>query len=62
MLALCDCNNFFVSCERLAHPELRNRPVVVLSMNDGCVVSRSNEVKVMGIPMGEPYFRIERLL
>jgi DNA polymerase V len=62
MFALCDCNNFFVSCERLYRPELRDRPVVVLSSNDGCVVSRSNEVKAMGIPMGEPYFRIKHLL
>ncbi|MDR1885843.1 MAG: Y-family DNA polymerase [Synergistaceae bacterium] len=62
MLALCDCNNFFVSCERLYRPELRGRPVVVLSSNDGCIVSRSDEVKAMGIPMGEPYFRIRGLL
>lgn len=62
MLALCDCNNFFVSCERLYHPELAGRPVVVLSSNDGCVISRSAEVKAMGIPMGEAYFRVRRLL
>jgi DNA polymerase V len=62
MFALCDCNNFFVSCERLYRPELRGKPVVVLSSNDGCVISRSNEVKAMGIPMGEPYFRIKSLL
>jgi DNA polymerase V len=62
MLALCDCNNFFVSCERLYRPELRDRPVVVLSSNDGCIVSRSNEVKTMGIPMGQPYFQIQGLL
>ncbi|MDR1515094.1 MAG: Y-family DNA polymerase [Synergistaceae bacterium] len=62
MLALCDCNNFFVSCERLYRPELRCRPVVVLSSNDGCVVSRSDEVKAMGIPMGQPYFQIQGLL
>lgn len=62
LLALCDCNNFFVSCERLFRPELRGRPVVVLSSNDGCVISRSNEVKAMGIPMGEPYFKIRGLL
>jgi DNA polymerase V len=62
MIALCDCNNFFVSCERLYKPQLRNRPVVVLSSNDGCIVSRSNEAKALGIPMGEPYFRIRSLL
>ncbi len=62
LIALCDCNNFFVSCERLFRPELRSRPVVVLSSNDGCIVSRSNEVKAMGIPMGEPYFKVKALL
>jgi DNA polymerase V len=62
MLALCDCNNFFVSCERLYHPELRGRPVVILSNNDGCIISRSNEVKAMGIPMGQPYFQARALL
>lgn len=62
LVALCDCNNFFVSCERLFRPELRNRPVVVLSSNDGCIVSRSNEVKAMGIPMGEAYFKVKSLL
>lgn len=61
LLALCDCNNFFVSCERLFRPELRGRPVVVLSSNDGCVISRSNEAKAMGIPMGEPYFKVKEL-
>lgn len=53
-----DCNNFFVSCERVFRPDLDGKPVVVLSNNDGCVVSRSNEAKEMGIPMGIPYFRI----
>jgi DNA polymerase V len=62
VLALCDANNFFVSCERLYRPELWNRPVVVLSSNDGCIISRSNEVKVMGIPMGQPYFQVQGLL
>ncbi|MDZ7726477.1 MAG: Y-family DNA polymerase [Candidatus Campbellbacteria bacterium] len=57
--ALVDCNNFFVSCERLFRPELGERPVVVLSNNDGCVVARSNEVKRMGIPMGAPYFQVK---
>lgn len=52
MYALVDCNNFYVSCERLFRPELRGLPVVVLSNNDGCVVSRSNEAKALGIKMG----------
>jgi len=54
-LALVDCNNFYASCERLFQPKLRNRPVVVLSNNDGCVVARSNEAKALGIAMGEPW-------
>ena len=56
VIALVDCNNFFVSCERLLNPELLNKPVCVLSNNDGCVVSRSNEAKKMGVEMGAPYF------
>ncbi len=56
VIALVDCNNFFVSCERLLKPELIGKPVCVLSNNDGCVVSRSNEAKRMGISMGAPYF------
>ena len=60
--ALVDCNNFFCSCERVFRPDLTNRPVVVLSNNDGCVVARSNEVKAMGIQMGEPYFRVRSTL
>lgn len=61
MYALIDCNNFFVSCERLFRPDLRTKPVVVLSSNDGCVISRSNEVKALGIPMGAPYFKFKAL-
>ena len=56
MFAIIDCNNFYVSCERVFNPNLRNRPVVVLSNNDGCFVARSNEVKALGIPMGAPWF------
>ena len=56
VIALVDCNNFFVSCERLLRPELIGKPVCVLSNNDGCVVSRSNEAKKMGVEMGAPYF------
>jgi len=57
LFALIDCNNFFVSCERLFRPDLEGRPVVVLSSNDGCVVARSNEAKALGIPMGAPAFK-----
>jgi len=59
MYALCDCNNFFVSCERVFRPDLKDRPVVVLSGNDGCVVARSNEVKRLGIKMGVPFYQIK---
>ncbi len=62
MFGLMDCNNFFASCERAFNPALRNRPVVVLSNNDGCVIARSNEVKAMGIPMGTPAFKIKQLI
>lgn len=62
MFALIDCNNFFASCERLFRPELRDKPVVVLSNNDGCVIARSNESKALGIPMGAPFFEIRELL
>lgn len=57
VFALVDCNNFYVSCERLFRPELEGRPVVVLSNNDGCIIARSNEAKALGIPMGAPYFK-----
>jgi len=60
-LALVDCNNFYVSCERLFRPDLAGRPVVVLSNNDGCVVSRSNEAKSIGIRMGQPWFQAKAL-
>ena len=62
MYALCDCNNFFVSCERVFRPDLEGKPVVILSGNDGCVVSRSNEAKKLGIKMGEPWFEAKRRL
>lgn len=61
LFALVDCNNFFVSCERLFRPDLIDRPVVVLSSNDGCVVSRSNQAKALGIPMGAPAFKYRQL-
>lgn len=57
VFALIDVNNFYVSCERVFDPKLREKPVVVLSNNDGCIVARSNEVKAMGIPMGAPVFK-----
>ena len=56
-IALVDCNSFYVSCERLFNPKIRRKPVVVLSNNDGCIISRSNEAKALGIKMGEPYFK-----
>ena len=62
LFALVDCNNFFVSCERVFDPSLNGKPVVILSSNDGCAVSRSNEAKALGIPMGAPYFKIKELL
>ena len=58
MIGLLDCNNFYVSCERLFNMGLINSPVVILSNNDGCVISRSNEAKQLGIKMGEPFFKI----
>ena len=60
-LALVDCNNFYVSCERVFRPDLKNVPVVVLSNNDGCAVSRSNEAKALGIRMGQPWFECKEL-
>lgn len=57
LFALVDCNNFFVSCERIFRPDLNGRPVVVLSSNDGCVIARSNEAKAAGVPMGAPAYQ-----
>ena len=61
-IALIDCNSFYVSCERLFNPKIKNVPVVVLSNNDGCVISRSTEAKKLGIKMGEPYFKVKELV
>ena len=61
-LALVDCNSFYVSCERLFNPKIRKKPVVVLSNNDGCIISRSNEAKALGIKMGEPYFKARDII
>lgn len=60
--ALVDCNNFYCSCERLFRPDLKNRPVAVLSNNDGCIIARSREVKELGIRMGTPYFTVRDLI
>ncbi len=62
VLALVDCNNFFVSCERVFRPELEGRPVVVMSGNDGCVISRSEEAKALDIPMGAPMFEVRAIV
>ena len=61
-IALVDCNSFYVSCERLFNPSIIKKPVIVLSSNDGCVISRSSEAKVLGIKMGEPYFKVKELV
>ena len=62
MFALADCNNFFVSCERVFRPDLEGRPVIVLSRNDGCAIARSNEAKALGIKMGDPLFKLQPLI
>lgn len=62
MYALVDCNNFYASCERVFQPEFNGKPVAILSNNDGCVISRSNEAKAVGIPMGAPVFQIKDLV
>ena len=61
MIALVDCNNFYASCERVFRPDLENKPIVVLSNNDGCVIARSNEAKALGVPMGAPAFQYKQL-
>lgn len=61
-IAHVDCNNFYVSCERVFNPQLSKRPVVVLSNNDGCVIARSNEAKALGIKMGTPLFQAQQLV
>tara|TARA_B100000029_G_scaffold25699_1_gene25291 strand:- start:2984 stop:4261 length:1278 start_codon:yes stop_codon:yes gene_type:complete len=61
-IALVDCNSFYVSCERLFNSKIRKKPVVVLSNNDGCIISRSNEAKALGIKMGEPYFKAKDII
>jgi DNA polymerase V len=61
-IALIDVNNFYVSCERVFNPKLKNKPVVVLSNNDGCAISRSNEAKALGVVMGAPWFKMQDLV
>ena len=61
-IALVDCNSFYVSCERLFKPSLIKKPVIVLSNNDGCIISRSNEAKDLGIKMGDPYFKAKDII
>lgn len=62
MYGLCDCNNFFASCERVFNPSLEGKPVVVLSSNDGCIIARSNESKALGIKMGQPLFQAQHII
>ena len=62
MIALADCNNFYASCERVFNPGLKDKPIVVLSNNDGCIIARSNEAKSLGIKMGEPVFKVRHVI
>lgn len=62
MIAIIDCNSFYCSCERLFRPELDNKPVVVLSNNDGCIIARSDEAKTLNLPMGAPYFKAKAII
>ena len=62
LFGLADCNNFYCSCERVFQPDLRNKPVVVLSNNDGCIIARSNEAKALGLKMGTPFFQVRDVL
>ena len=61
-IALVDCNSFYVSCERLFNTSIIKKPVIVLSSNDGCVISRSTEAKILGIKMVEPYFKVKKIV
>lgn len=62
VFGLVDVNSFYCSCERIFRPELRQRPVVVLSNLDGCIVARTTEAKALGLKMGDPYFKVRRFL
>ena len=61
-IALIDCNNFYASCERIFNPKLMGEPIIVLSNNDGCIITRSAEAKKLGIKMGEPYFKAKKII
>ena len=61
-IALIDGNNFYASCEQSINPSLRNKPLVILSNNDGCIIARSAEARILKIRMGEPYFKIKERL
>ena len=61
-IALVDCNNFYASCERIFNPKLIGKPIVVLSNNDGCIITRSSEAKKLGIKMGQPYFKVRKII
>ena len=61
-IALVDCNSFYASCERIFNPKLLGKPIVVLSNNDGCIITRSSEAKALGIKMGEPYFKAKKII
>ena len=61
-IALIDCNSFYASCERVFNPKLLGKPIVVLSNNDGCIITRSTEAKALGIKMGEPYFKAKKII
>ena len=62
LIALVDCNNFYVSCQRVFRPDLHNKPIAVLSNNDGCIVARSQEVKNLGIKMATPVHQVQDLI
>lgn len=62
VFALVDCNNFYASCERVFNPKLKQKPIVILSNNDGCIVARSQEAKEIGVPFGKPYFELKEML
>ena len=62
IFALADCNSFYASCEKVFNPKLKNKPVVVLSNNDGCIIARTNEAKELGIKMGEPLFKAKKII
>ena len=62
MIAILDCNSFYCSCERVFRPDIAEKPVVVLSNNDGCIIARSDEAKVIGVGMAGPYFKARPLI